>query len=238
MLKISLTLMFLFVFAAGNLSAQEKQPPPAEMDIDKLEAQGYVPLFNGENLDGWEKRGGTGEYKIEDDAIVGFGEDIKGNTFLCTEKTYGDFIMIFQMKFDDLSGNSGMMFRAYAKGGDGRVTGYQCEHDNRRNRGWTAGLFDEARRGWLYPNKADQEQCEAFSEQGKRLFKEDDWNTIVIRCKGLDVDTWLNGEHRVDFTDEAGKDYDDPGFFGLQVHSGKSCNIRWRNLYIKPLEAE
>ena len=197
--------------------------------------EGFAPLFNGKDLSGWKKVNGSGEYKVEDGCIVGFGKDIKGNTFLITEKTYGDFDFRFEMKMDDLSGNSGMMFRASQKPGEnGRVFGYQCEHGNRPERAWTAGIYDEARRGWLFPSKGDKDQCAAFTEQGKKLIKWDDWNDIRILCEGKRIRIWLNGEERVDFTDE-GKEFTPEGFFGLQVHGGKSCNVRWRNLRIKEL---
>lgn len=196
---------------------------------------GFVSLFNGLNLDGWERVNGNGEYKVEDECIVGFGENVRSNTFLRTEETYGDFDFRFDMKFDDLSGNSGMMFRAKQRDGDdGRVYGYQCEHDNGKNRAWTAGLYDEARRGWLYPDKSDKEQCAEFTEQGKELTNWEDWNEIRIVCEGRRIRIWLNDELRVDFTDEA-EEFTPEGFFGLQVHSGDSCKVRWRNLRIKEL---
>lgn len=203
--------------------------------IASIAEEGFTPLFNGKDLSGWKSVGGNGEFKVEGDAIVGFGENIKGNTFLRTEKTYKDFDFRFEMKFDDLTGNSGMMFRANQKPGEnGRVFGYQCEHCNRKDRAWTAGIFDEARRGWISPTKADKEACAAFTKQGKEIMKWDDWNEIRIVCKGKHIQIWLNGEPRVDFTDE-GKDFTPEGFFGLQVHGGKSCNVRWRNLRIKEL---
>jgi hypothetical protein len=197
--------------------------------------EGFAPLFNGKDLSGWKKVSGTGEFRIEGDSIVGFGENIRSNTFLITEKTYTDFDFRFEMKFDDLSGNSGMMFRGLQKpGDDGRVHGYQCEHDNGKARAWTAGLYDEARRGWLFPAKGDKTAEAAFTEQGKRLIKWDDWNDIRIACKGNHIKIWLNGELRVDYLDE-GTEATAAGFFGLQVHGGKSCKVRWRNLRIKPL---
>ena len=201
----------------------------------QAEEDGFVNLFNGKDLTGWKKVNGNGEYKIDGDCIVGFGKNIKGNTFLITEKTYGDFDFRFDMKFDDLSGNSGVMFRAKQKEGEnGRVFGYQCEHDNGKARAWTAGLYDEARRGWLFSDKKDKDACAKFTEQGKKLIKWDDWNEIRIVCEGKRIQIWLNGEPRVDYTDE-GKDFTPEGFFGLQVHGGKSCNVRWRNLRIKEL---
>lgn len=197
-----------------------------------------ISLFDGKTLDGWKIVGGNGKYKVEDGAIVGYGTDVKGNTFLRTEKTYGDFELTYEFKFDDRTGNSGLMFRALqkpSKDGNGRVFGYQCEGDNGHDRSWTAGLFDEKRRGWLFPDKKDKEQCAKFTTQGQKIFKWDAWNTIVIRCKGNHIQTWLNGEKRVDFIDKDPENDTREGFFGLQVHQGKSCNVRWRNLKLKQL---
>jgi hypothetical protein len=196
---------------------------------------GFTDLFNGKDLSGWKKVNGNGEFRIEDGQIVGFGEKVKSNTFLRTEKTYKDFDFRFEMKFDDLTGNSGMMFRGLQKPGeDGRVHGYQCEHDNGKDRAWTAGLYDEARRGWLQPSKSDKASMAAFTKQGKEIIKWDDWNEIRIVCEGKHIRIWLNGEERVDYTDE-GKEFTPEGFFALQVHAGKSCKVRWRNLRIKEL---
>lgn len=205
---------------------------------------GFTELFNGKDLTGWTRVNGNGEFKIEGKDIVGFGENVKSNTFLRTDKTYKDFDFRFEMKFDDLSGNSGMMFRGLQKDGkDGRVYGYQCEHDNGKARAWTAGLYDEARRGWLEPLKhgdakqdsEDDKKAQAdFTKQGQDIMKWDDWNEVRIVCKGKHIQIWLNGKERVDYKDEA-KDFTPEGFFALQVHAGKSCKVRWRNIRIKEL---
>lgn len=205
--------------------------------------EGFTPLTNGKDLTGWKIVGGTGQYKAEGDMIVGTGENVKANTFLITEKTYKNFDLRFDVKFGNPAGNSGVMFRAQQKPGEnGRVFGYQCEHDD-SSRAWTAGLYDEARRGWLAPyrkgnGKDDTPEAKAaqkaFSEAGNKLFKKDDWNEIRIVCEGNRIQIWLNGEQRVDYKDEA-PEFTPEGFFGLQVHSGKAANISWRNLRIKEL---
>jgi hypothetical protein len=195
---------------------------------------GFIPLFNGKDLDGWTRVNGDGKFEVQGEEIVGTGESVKNNTFLRTDKTYTDFDFRFEMKFDDLSGNSGMMFRGLQKDGKGRVYGYQCEHDNNKNRAWTAGLYDEARRGWLAPDRNDAEASARFTERGKEIMKWDDWNEIRIVCVGNRIKIWLNGEETVDFEDK-GDDATAEGFFALQVHSGKSCKVRWRNLRVKPL---
>lgn len=204
--------------------------------------EGFVSLFNGKDLMGWHVVNGDGKFTVEGESIVGTGVNVKSNTFLRTDKTYSNFDFRFEMKFDDLSGNSGMMFRGLQKSGNnGRVHGYQCEHDNGKARAWTAGLYDEARRGWLMPpalnakNTPEQKAAQkAFTAQGQKIMRWNDWNQVRIRCEGNHIQIWLNGETRVDYKDE-GKDFTPEGFFALQVHSGKSCRVRWRNLQIKEL---
>lgn len=201
---------------------------------------GFTPLTNGKDLTGWKVAGGNGKYEMKDGEIIGIGKNVKGNTFLISEKTYKNFDFRFEMKFDTLKGNSGMMFRALqkpSKDGNGRVFGYQCEHDNDVDgRSWTAGLYDEARRGWLVPDKADKKQSEAFSKQGRELFKKDDWNEIRILCQGKHIQIWLNTVLRVDYIDKDEKNFTTEGFFGMQVHAGGQTDVRWRNLRIKELD--
>ncbi len=214
---------------------------PTQLTVSELKEEGFVTLFNGENLEGWRKTGGTGEFEVSGESIRGFGKDVKGNTFLRTDKEFSDFIFTFQFKFNDKSGNSGCMFRALHKDGkpDSRVTGYQCEHDQMRDpqRSWTAGIYDEARRGWLFPSKDNdsKEKLAAFTAQGEKLFKWDDWNTIVIRCQRNHLETWLNGEKRADFVDKDEEHTTLKGFIALQVHGGKSADILWKNLFLKEL---
>lgn len=198
--------------------------------------EGFTPLTNGKDLTGWKTVGGNGKFEMVDGEIVGIGRKVNANTFLISEKTYENFDFRFEMKFDSLKGNSGMMFRGLQKKGEnGRVHGYQCEHDNGKGRAWTAGLYDEARRGWLFPDKDDKKQSAAFTEQGQKIMNWDDWNEIRIVCDGNHIKIWLNGEERVDFTDEDKKDFTPEGFFGMQVHSGGRTDVRWKNLRIKEL---
>lgn len=229
----------LLIVASSSVLAESKTPT----EQSSTKAGEAIALFNGKDLSGWKIVGGNGKFKVEDATIVGFGKNVRGNTFLRTEKTYTDFELSYEFKFDDVSGNSGLMFRANQKpsdDGNGRVFGYQSEGCNNKDRSWTAGIFDEARRGWLFPVKGGGEdeakQRKTFTEQGKKLFKWDDWNTIVVRCEGNHIQTWLNGEKRVNLRDEDKKNDTREGFIALQVHGGKSCNVRWKNIQLKPIK--
>ncbi|MFH1268250.1 MAG: DUF1080 domain-containing protein [Planctomycetota bacterium] len=191
-------------------------PSPA-----RSEEEGFVPLFDGKTLDGWKKAGGEATYRVDDGCIV--GEVGPGsNTFLCTEKTYGDFILKLEVKLD-VPGNSGIQFRSHLREKDGRVFGYQCEIDP-SERAWSGGIYDESRRGWLYPLKDD--------EAARKAFKLDDWNEYVIEAIGPSLKTWVNGVPCAKLTDDADAD----GFIALQVHSGQQGRIRWRNVRIKEVK--
>ena len=77
--------------------------------------QKSIRLFNGKNLDGWTQRNGTATYRVEKDAIVGKTNEGSPNSFLCTDKLYGDFILEFEVKVDRPL-NSGVQIRSQCKG--------------------------------------------------------------------------------------------------------------------------
>ena len=198
---------------------------------------GFTELFNGKDFTGWKKVNGNGEFRIAGAEIIGFGENVKSNTFMRTEKTYKDFDFRFEMKFDDLTGNSGMMFRGLQKEGkDGRVNGYQCEHDNGKARAWTAGLYDEARRGWLFPKKGDKTAEAAFTKQGGEIIKWDDWNEIRIVCKGKHIQIWLNGVQTVDYT-ETDPSVETTGIIAIQIHGNSNAIVSYKDIAITELTA-
>ncbi len=185
----------------------------------------WKTLFNGKDFDGWTKKNGTAKYEIKDGAIVGISELNTPNTFLCTEEDYGDFILELEVLLE-YGLNSGIQIRSLSKPDyrDGRVHGYQIELDP-SDRRWTAGVYDEARRGWLYPMTRNPKGADAFMVGT--------WNHIRIEAIGPYIRTWVNGIQCANLVD----DLTDSGFIGLQVHSirnedqvGKS--IQWKNIRI------
>ncbi len=194
--------------------------------------EGFVPLLNGRDLTGWVVRGGSAQFRVEDGCIIGTCvPDTPGNTFLCTEDEFGDFILKLQFKFIE-PGNSGVQFRSAARpAGEGeRVYGYQyemCPSGVPNGR-----IYDEGRRGhkfgiiWLDAH-TPQERLDA----AKAGYREGDWNDVEIQCVGPSIKTWLNGKLVVDMFDGCSM----KGFFGLQIHSGKSGTVAWRNIRVKDL---
>jgi len=205
-------------------------------------------LFNGKNLKGWTKLNGTAEYKVQDNAIVGISKMGTPNTFLATDKMYDDFILEFEFKVDE-GLNSGVQFRSNSLKDyqDGRVHGYQFEIDP-SERAWTGGIYDEARRGWLYPltyntmkavvvKPDNSNKClypSTYNPLAQKAFKKNEWNKGRIETIGNSIRTWVNGIPCADLIDDMTKS----GFIALQVHgignnetlAGKT--VSWRNIRI------
>lgn len=70
------------------------------LSISTFSQPQWKSLFNGTDLKGWVKRNGTAEYKIIDKAIVGVSQLNTPNTFLCTEASYGDFVLELEVKVE------------------------------------------------------------------------------------------------------------------------------------------
>lgn len=183
-------------------------------------------LFNGKDLKGWKQLNGKAKYEVINGEIVGTTVANTPNSFLATEKNYSDFIFEVELLVDN-SMNSGIQFRSESKADymNGRVHGYQAEVDP-SERAYSGGLYDEARRGWLYPMD--------INPKGKTAFKKGEWNKYRIECIGNSIKTWVNGVPTASLVD----DLSPSGFIALQVHSiGKNDEpgkqIRWRNIRIQ-----
>ncbi len=187
---------------------------------------GWTDLFNGEDLSGWKQLNGEAKYEVVDGVIVGTTVANTPNSFLATEETYSDFILEVEMLLVD-EFNSGIQFRSESRPDvmNGRVHGYQCEVDP-SDRAWSAGIFDEARRGWLYPLE--------LNPDARSAFKHGEWNRYRIECIGPDIKTYLNDVQVAHVID----DMTSEGFIALQVHSINDESlagrqIKWRNVRIK-----
>jgi hypothetical protein len=213
--------------------------------------QGWLELFNGKDLSGWVQHGGKAKYEARDGMIVGTTVLGTGNSFLCTEKTYGDFVLEVEFRVDPVL-NSGVQIRSEVfkeprtlevqekkiKLPADRVHGYQVEIDMapRNARWWTAGIYDEARRGWLFPGPLGGDS-KAFTEQGAKVSKQGEWNSLRVEASGDSIKTWLNGELRASIKDGMTP----KGLIALQVHgvgndkAKEGIHISWRNIRLKPL---
>ena len=206
---------------------------------------------SGKGFVGWVKKGGNATYAIEGNEVVGSCVLNTGNTFLCTEQTYGDFRLEYDFKVDPRL-NSGVQIRSecfdqktqvFWKGKTidvpaNRVHGYQIEIDPEptRDRWWSAGIYDEARRDWLFPGQLGGDG-KAFTDAGRKLFKQGDWNHVKVEAVGDSIKTWLNGTPCASITDSMTL----RGFIALQVHgigndkAKEGAQVRWRKIMLTDL---
>lgn len=190
--------------------------------------KGWTSLFDGKTLNGWKKLG-KANYQVEDGMLVGTTVGKSPNTFLITEKEYGDFILECDMKMEDITSNSGVQFRSHinpaGNNGAGRVFGYQLDIDP-SPRKWAGGIYDEGRREWLY--------ALSLNKNAQDAWKNGEWNHVKIEAIGHHLKTWINGvpcAYVIDTMDAA-------GFIALQVHSinkpeQEGKKIWWKNIRIK-----
>lgn len=206
----------LFVFGIALLSLSSVAPA--------AEAK-WENLFDGKTLNGWIQRNGKAKYTVEDGMIVGTTVLNTPNSFLCTEKNYTDFILELDFLVEQ-GMNSGIQIRSYSwkHYKNERVHGYQVEIDT-SDRAWSAGIYDEARRGWLFPLKD--------KPKAQKAFKQNEWNHYRIVAIGDRIRTWINGVPAADLQD----DMTSTGFIALQVHSSQQADkkIKWRNIRIQDL---
>jgi glucose/arabinose dehydrogenase/mono/diheme cytochrome c family protein len=215
MKKFSFLAAFVVIGAALYLTMLKPGEPGFELE------EGYQFIYDGKTLEGWRVIGGESTFEPRGESILGH-HGPGANTFLRTERTFADFSLRMQMRWDEL-GNSGVLFRAQQRDGEGRAYGYQFELDH-SERAWSGGIYDEARRGWL----ANLES----NEEARQAIKLDDWNDVEIEARGGRLKTWINGVQAADIVDG----FDDEGFIALQVHSGDVGIMRWRHIRIKEFE--
>lgn len=183
-------------------------------------------LFDGKNLNNFEQLNGNAKYEIKDGELIGISRLNTPNSFMATKKKYGDFILEFDVWVEN-GLNSGVQFRSLSSPDymNGRVHGYQCEIET-SPRKWAGGIYDEARRGWLYPLTRNP--------KGQEAFVNGQWNHYRIEAIGPNIRTWINGIQCANLVD----DMTPTGFIAFQVHGigdkeheGKV--VKWKNIRIQ-----
>lgn len=174
-------------------------------------------LFNGSNLEGWEKYG-TENWYVADGLLVSESGPDAQYGYLGTDKDYRDFELTAEFK-QEAEGNSGIFFRSNIDGT--KIAGWQVEVAPPNLH--TGGIYESYGRGWLIQPETEKEKA----------LKYGDWNTIKVRVAGSTVTTWLNGQEMIRLTDD--KIGEGKGKIALQIHDGGGIKIYWRNLRIKEL---
>lgn len=182
--------------------------------------EGFVPLFNGKDLTGWE--GNLDLWKVDSGMIVGDSPGIAHNQFLATTKQYEDFELRLEFRLVDGKGNSGVQFRSLRVPDSTEVSGYQAD----LGEGWWGSLYDESRR---------KRMLATATKESLAKLNRDGWNEYTIRAEGDHVTLAINGVTTVDYREEEA-DIRRQGVIALQVHSGPPLRVEFRNIRIKTLE--
>ena len=208
------------------------------------EDHGFKPIFNGENLDGWD--GLEGYWSVEDGAIVGqFTADnpIKHNTFLIWEEgEMKDFELRFKYRIATDQANSGVQVRS-KRHDDFVVSGYQPDI---ANVGWITGIiFEEKGRG-IMARRGQKTVVDAEGERETTRFAEEadlgehikprDWNDYHVSFKGNHLVVTINGVKMSELVDD-GPEAASSGILAFQLHQGPPMRIEFKDIHLKEIEA-
>lgn len=179
-------------------------------------------IFDGQTFAGWEGDT-TNVFRISECAIIGgsLEQSFAERHYLCTTRSYTNFIIRLEWKLVGANANSGVQFRSERVPDSEEVSGYQADLGD----GYWGSLYDEARRGLLV--NADQTAVLA-------VLKSNDWNAYVIQAEGPRIRQWVNDRLTVDFT-ETNLAIPRSGIIGFQVHSGGRFEASFRNISLEVL---
>jgi hypothetical protein len=183
---------------------------------------GFQPLFNGKNLDGWD--GDPRLWKAQDGMIIGSteGAPLEYNSFLMTRKSYANFILKAQAKLRNH--NSGIQFRSEEVPGlRWAVRGYQA--DMAEDNYWGCIYEERGTRGVM---------VNGWKDKAEKVVKLKDWNDLELLCDGDHINLKVNGLETADLHDSAKLD----GIIALQLHKGPPMQVYFRNMEIKVLKAK
>ena len=185
-----------------------------------------VSLFDGFTFNGWE--GDTlNTWRIEDNMIIGGSliKNVPENNFLCTRRSYSNFILKFKIKLVGHEGfiNAGLQFRSVrATNPSNEMIGYQADWGKE----YWASLYDESRR-----NKT---LASPDSTKVLTWIKQNDWNDYVILANNNRIRLFINGHKSVDYL-ESDPSIPLSGLIGLQIHGGGKAEVYFKELYINEL---
>ncbi|MFV1994865.1 MAG: family 16 glycoside hydrolase, partial [Verrucomicrobiales bacterium] len=210
-------------------------------------AEGFIEIFNGEDLTGWE--GDAGLWRVEDGLITGETSDadpIPYNKFLIwRDGEVDDFELKVQYRI--LSGNSGIQYRSFPLADtEFAVGGYQADIDYENKH--TGLNYGEKFRGMLARRGEKAEMTggkkpEILGSTGDpdelaSHIKTDDWNEYHIIARGDHLVQKINGVVMSELTDNDQAARRRAGLLAFQLHRGPAMKVQFRNIRLKRLPLE
>jgi len=182
---------------------------------------GFVPLFNGKDLNGWKSHpGDQTKWEVVDGCITASGP--RGCLF-SKRDDYRNFVYRIEAMIND-GGNSGQYFRSQFQQGFPKV--YEAQIN--------AASRDPIKSGSLYPNF----NLNLTAAQKSKLIvteaphKPDEWFTQEVTAIGNHITIKVNGRTTVDFIDDTNASL--KGHFAIQHHDPMT-KIIVRKIEVKEL---
>lgn len=193
----------------------------------KSPSDGSDRIFDGKTFAGWE--GDTiNTWRIENGALVGgsLEHTVPHNDFLCTERSYDNFILTLKIKLTGDEGfiNSGVQFRSERSMDPAyEMVGYQADWGE----GYWASLYDESRR-----NKTI---AAPDSTKINQWIKKEKWNDYKIHAEDRRIRLYINGHQTVDYTEEE-TNIPQSGLIGFQIHGGGKAQVAFKDIQLEELK--
>ena len=215
----------------------------ATLTKDKGDAgSGFVSLFNGKDLTGWE--GAPGLWKVEDGIVVGTCEGPgkpSHNTFLVWQDgTVKDFELRATMRLIG-DNNSGIQYRSRAlpEVGPYAISGYQCDaHPAIEHTGMT---YEEKGRGIFGLNgknvMLDPDGARwLLSEHEPVKADLSEWTTYSIVARGNHLVHRVNGKITSELIDHDEKGRALEGLLAIQLHSGNPYRVEIKDIRLRVID--
>ena len=236
-------------------------------DLSFSPESGWISLFNGVDLEGWSVQAHQQDleknfWQVKNEVIEcnSIGNSPKDYVWLVTNKEFDDFVLNLKFQvFQSSKGNSGVQIRSrYDKSETARRGGWLDgpQVDIHPPLAMRCGLIYDETDGenrWIYPSKPDHKIGEEdFPEAALKTElkyadnNENEWNTMEIVAEGMHIKTFVNGKRVSDY-DATGhlddllhqqKGVGQKGHIALQLHSSHELHIRFKDIYIKPIQAD
>lgn len=176
---------------------------------EAVEEPGFVPLFDGEDLEGWTQIG-EATWSVEEEVLVGSG---KKGLLATVRDDFGDFELAARMKVSD-GGRSAIRFRV-AESGEGYEAVVNSSYPDEEHTGSLRGLA---------PVKAQLVAPDTWFDYRVRCAEETAGTRIAISIGGIVVTEFVDAERRCG-----------PGRIAIeQHHEGSTVEIR--SLAIRELQ--
>ena len=204
------------------------QPAAFGADMNTLsaaeKAAGWQLLFDGQSLEGWRASDAPGTFSVRDGMIIVHGP--RSHLFYMGPVQNHDF-RNFELKVDLKTfpqANSGVYFHTQWQEKGWPSKGYEVQVNNSHS--------DSSRTGGLW----------GIVDYPKVPVPDGQWLTLTTRVEGKHVQTWIDSQLIVDYTEELKPKRPEgleqrllaSGTFALQGHDPGS-EVHYRNIKVRPL---